>query len=62
MYFTLSVEELIYLLFVKPTVTTATYKVTSVFIVLQEVILGTRGIGYCSLGLLMSSSVWCRKS
>ena len=29
---------------------------------LQEVILGTRGIGYCSLGLLKSSSVWCCKS
>ena len=28
---------------------------------LQEDLLGTRGIGYCSLGLLMSSSVWCRQ-
>ena len=27
-------------------------------LMMQEDLLGTRGIGYCSLGLLMSSSVW----
>ena len=29
---------------------------------LQEDWIGTRVVSYCSLGLLLSSSIWCRKS
>ena len=31
-------------------------------ITLQEDWIGTRVVSYCSLGLLLSSSIWCRKS